>query len=213
MAQVTIDAAVDNPNWARNGSTRLQVWYDSTTLYEFFVATNVECYYKKSIDAGLTWGARVEILSINSGFIDMDIYYERWHDTANSPIVHVVCHDDTGSNRGYYYNSVNLETETLGTATGTHISNFNPAPSSGPLSIGESLSENIHVVGVKGVFDSGDPVEHLISTNGGTSFAASSDRDFGQALSDLIQIWPAELTADTNDVSRSGRTSPPLRSR
>lgn len=202
MAQITLDSSVTSRAWARNSSTHLQIWYDSSTIYQFFctndpVLAQTGAFYVKSTDSGATWGSRVEIFPAVAGFIDIDVYYARWHDTANDPVAHIAIHDDTGTDRGYWYNSLNLATEVLSSATGTRISPQGAGPDSGPLSLGMSASENVHVIGRNGTFGG---AEHLISTDGGTTFAASGDNDFGQQVADVIQAWPDASSADADDL-------------
>lgn len=199
MTQVEVKANVSQSRWNGRSSSRLQIWYDSLTVYQFFIdvtgAGNVPSY-AKSTDAGATWGAAVTLTNRGSvGALAIDVYYERWNDTTNNPIAHVTWLADDGT-RGLFYQWVDLSTETQQSAAAQLLAGFSPTPYGGLAAIGVALNGDIHVVGVGPT--TGFVPRHFISTNGGTSFSAAAT--FGIEQQNNIQILPDASTGDSADV-------------
>lgn len=180
--------------WRSRVTGRLQVWYSSTVIYEFFIDSSFRLVYSKSTDTGATWGANV-VLIAQGTIIDVDIYYARWHNTSNDPVVHAVAHNDSGT-RGLYYNNIDLSSDTKQTADGTKIADGAAEPNGGPTAVG--MARNGNVMLTFGALSVSPFRACYLSTDGGTSF--SSVDHFDQSLRDNIVIWPDGNSADTADM-------------
>ncbi len=186
VASVQLGTIFSEPN--KHG--RMQVWLDAVTAFEFY-PTVAGVFYKKSVDAGETWGAAVSVLTTTP--VNVDIYYERWGALSASPIVHVLAHGDIDP-RGLYYNHVNLATEAQGTSQ--LLASVSPDPSSGPLSVCVARNGDIHAY-LHGAFAGN---HHYISSDGGVSFSSAATL-VGLGQSDNLVLVPDFESADTADLA------------
>lgn len=185
---VVVDPAVASTYWRTGTTSRNQIWFSTTVVYEFYSGPSHDFGYSKSSDAGATWDVYVTLVPGTAGIVDSDIYYARWHNTANNPIVHVVGHDDSGT-RGLYYNNIDLSTDTKQTANGTLILSIGAQPDNKSAAIGMARNGDVIVACSEGI---------LKSTNGGTSFTTIGDHaDLAKDHSSYI--WPDASSADTAD--------------
>lgn len=171
-------------------STRHQVWYDASTVFVFYVNASDAFSYIKSTDAGATWGTEVPIQSAG-GCVDSDIFYERWTNVANDPIVHLAYHYDSVP-RGIYYRQLNLATEVLTAAVYAYA--LPAAPADGSTSVGVARNGDIHLSS-----SSPGASQHYISTDGGTSFVASG-ATLNIAYGEQVRFWPDASSVDTADM-------------
>src|SRR5690606_20538718 len=108
------------------GGTRRQVVLDESTIYTFASGGGSagDPGYRKSTDGGATWAAKVSVGSGNNISTNADIYYERWNDLDNDPIVHLFDYQD-GGDRGIYHRKLDLSDDSLSTRTLTTESGSN----------------------------------------------------------------------------------------
>jgi len=187
--------------WYRTYSGRLQVWYDASTLFEVFngspAITPFGWVYRKSTDAGATWGNRVALIT---GDILADVFYERWDNTSNSPYLHVVTHYDgsLGGLRGIYYNRLDLSSETLlYGATGTQLVILSPQPDGSPDTITGALSGDIHILAQENAFPLPSPIHRVSSDHGGSWITKTG---IGQGVRDQGLALPDGASADPADI-------------
>jgi len=107
--QTIIDTATHWPGH----TIRRQVVINATTAYIFYYGTlggQLKIQYKKTTDAGLTWGAAVA-LSSTGNFHGIDLYYARWTSAAAANVAYIGFAETYDGK--LYYMKFNFDTDTL----------------------------------------------------------------------------------------------------
>lgn len=181
--------------WATRPS-RSVVAYTSTILYDFLNEDgggHITC--RKSIDAGESWAAVGQITTDGTA-IAFDIYYERWTDEDNDPIVHVIAQTDF-SPRGLRYARITLGSDVI--SGEQELITWGPEPSGGQSSIVLSEAGNLHAFGYGDLSAAED--YHFYSSDGGDTWTSTRSMAFTPTLEDgdLLKAWP-DPAGDPEDI-------------
>ncbi len=88
---------------------RSLVWVNHTTGYIFFIDSGEDLHYRKTIDAGASWGTEA---TIRTGTVPkFAIWYDKWTDGDSGDVIHIVWQDILLDD--FVYNSFNTNDDTL----------------------------------------------------------------------------------------------------
>jgi len=114
MADIQIDDTVDQNMNLADYTQRHLVWKSPDVGYAFFVVDSGLFYYKKTADAGATWGSRVGIHTASNNAINMAIWADWWTDGDSGELIHITYH--VNSDNDTIHRSLNTDGDSLNTA-------------------------------------------------------------------------------------------------
>lgn len=173
---------------------RTQVAISELVIYQFYndPTSSRDICYVKTTDGGLTWSTPISIFGVGTGGQWHDIYYERWNGDAKPNVVHIAYAQDFLS-RGIWYNSLNLDSDTLGTPVRALA--MGPHPGSRAQGLGVARDGTIRVDGEE--FSTPDNGAYSIDDGAtwvttGNAFAENDDAD-------QMTVW-ADFAGDAEDL-------------
>ena len=194
MADITIDDAVQSNNYGISNQRSL-VWTDKDTGYLFFVDSGLEFHYRKTTDAGATWGTEVTIEAAST--IKFVVWYDKWTKNDTGDVIHIAFLNLTEND--IIYNSFSTSDDILdGAVTVFDGASATPVTTwaGGCISIVKSVGGNIYVGGW--IDTDGENGFWKATQSPATSFASRTTVADGNEV-DRIMFLPGN-EADTNDI-------------
>ncbi|MDP1675670.1 MAG: hypothetical protein Q8L88_02300 [Bacteroidota bacterium] len=155
-------------------------------------SANIDIYYVKSTDRGLTWSAPVGIKT-GTNVCGVAVWYDGWTPGDSGTKIHVAYYEDTTDDVFYRY--LDTASDTLGSeitvfagASATYVN------ASACISITKARGGYIFVAFD---IDGGTELGFYRSTDGGGTFGARTD--VNEATSDYYLLFPGNY-ADANDI-------------
>ncbi len=193
MADITIDNAVLSVmNFLVQ--PRSLVWIDKNTGYVFFINDGFDFHYRKTTDAGATWGTEG---TIRTGTVMRAVvWYDRWTKDDTGTEIHIAFTDFDDSN--ITYNSLDTSDDSLS----GEVTIFNGSSADSVInwskhciSITKARGGNLYVGGW--IDDDGER-GFWRSTNSGVSWTSRSNVTDANAVDRIMFLAGNE--ADTNDI-------------
>jgi len=193
-ADITVDSAVNAYN-NENAQPRSLIWADKDTGYIFFRDLASDLHYRKTTDAGATWGTEATIRT--GSVMKFAIWYDKWTKNDTGDVIHIVFTDTADDD--ITYNSFSTSDDTLDgevivlDGTGTSSTNNWGAHC---LSIVKARGGNVYVGGW--INPSGEQGFWNSSNSPATSFSSRTSMADGSAVDGIMFLAGNE--EDSNDI-------------
>ncbi|OGG38050.1 hypothetical protein A2116_00520 [Candidatus Jorgensenbacteria bacterium GWA1_49_17] len=193
-ADVTIDTGDTTPIAGHN-APRALVWASSTTGYFFYIDSDNDFKYAKTIDGGQNWSAAVAEIDTDTTItaLAFDVWYDKWTPGDNGTLIHIwwsqVDLDDI------FYRALDTSDDSLGTMRTVFAHTAAASNRANFVSGTKSRGGNLYAVGT---IDAATVCEFGRSTDGGTTWDVTRASP-QEVCGDQGFLFPANL-ADSNDI-------------
>lgn len=189
MANLDIEIKDLGGSFSNVNFTKRFVWTSATNGYLFF-ALSTGFYYKKTTDAGQTWGSDVQIGVTTSRAFPVAVWFDKWTDGTGST-VHMVFHDTT--DQAFTYRSLDTSTDTLGSKVEILSSSLGTGTAT-PWSIVKARGGNLYA----NFFETVSSVHYFYrSTDSGATWTARTTQI--ESSTDRATLTPGAET-DNQDI-------------
>jgi hypothetical protein len=165
----------------------------SSTGYAFYIDNGAAFKYKKTTDAGATWGTAV---TIHAGSINaFDVWFDQWTPADSGTLIHTWYFGTT--NNSVFWRSLDTSSDTLGTQR-TAFTGVSVVAGRGTFVSGTKTRSGYLYAAFD--LDAGAEKGIVRSTDSGTTWSANLDAtNFIEATIDQCKLFPATGTGDNND--------------
>ena len=193
-ADVTIDTGDTTPIAGHN-APRALVWASSTTGYFFYIDSDNDFKYAKTIDGGQNWSAAVAEIDTDTTITALvfDVWYDQWTPGDSGTTIHIwwaqIDVDDI------QYRALNTSNDSLGTLRQVFSATDAASARGNFVSGTKARGGNLYAVGT---IDAATVCEFGRSTDGGTTWDVTRASP-QEVCGDQGFLFPANL-ADSNDI-------------
>lgn len=198
VAYSVADITVDNNVYTFLGThmqPRSLVWINKTDGYVFFLDDGAYFNYRKTTDAGATWGIEVTVEpGTNRKFA---IWYDKWTKDDTGDLIHTAVFD--ADYPAIYYNSLNTSNDSLSGAVvvfGGDTGDTSNSWSRTGVSIVKARGGNIYVGGW--IDKDGENIFKSSTTSPATSFSTKTSMADGDSPDRIMFLAGNEI--DSNDI-------------
>ncbi len=169
-SEVTIDSTVNSTRSKHSGASSTVVFVSDQVGYAFYVDSSGECVYRKTADAGSSWGS-VVVFDSQTDCLGVAVWYDQWTPGNNTGTqIHILTWDSGDSD--LWYTQLDTSTDTVTTPVATSSS---PGPSKGgSFAVGSNygtITEGTDGVVYVGMHNTGD--SYVLKCSSSCSSAAN----------------------------------------